>query len=145
LHLLESGQTVDYRLSAAEDLAREMPEAFDVITCMEMLEHVPDPAVTVAACAALLKPGGHAFFATINRNPKSYLFAVIGAEYLLRLLPRGTHDYARFIKPSELAAMSRNAGLEISHLTGMTYNPFAKVYALGRDTDVNYILHARKA
>ena len=145
LHLLESGQKVDYRLHAAEDLAREMPCAFDVITCMEMLEHVPDPAATVAACAALLKPGGHSFFATLNRNPKSYLFAILGAEYLLRLLPRGTHDYARFIKPSELAAMCRTADLDVAHVTGMTYNPFTKVYALGPDTDVNYILHARKA
>ena len=145
LHLLESGQAVDYRMSTAEDLAREMPNAFDVVTCMEMLEHVPDPAATVASCAVLLKPGGHAFFATINRNAKSYLFAVIGAEYVLRLLPRGTHDYARFIRPSELAAMGRNAGLEISQVTGMTYNPFTRVYALGPDADVNYILHARKA
>jgi len=144
LHLLESGRSVDYRLVSAEDLAREAPQCFDVITCMEMLEHVPAPAVTVAACAALLKPRGHAFFATINRNPKSYLLAVIGAEYLLRLLPRGTHDYARFIKPSELAAMCRTSGLTVSQLTGMTYNPFAKAYSLGADVDVNYILHATK-
>jgi 2-polyprenyl-6-hydroxyphenyl methylase/3-demethylubiquinone-9 3-methyltransferase len=144
LHLLESGRTVDYRLAAAEELVREMPEAFDVVTCMEMLEHVPDPAATVVACAELLKPGGHAFFATINRNPKSYLFAVVGAEYVLRLLPRGTHDYARFIRPSELAAMCRSGGLTVSDITGMTYNPFTQVYALGRDTDVNYILYARK-
>jgi 2-polyprenyl-6-hydroxyphenyl methylase/3-demethylubiquinone-9 3-methyltransferase len=144
LHLLESGHEVDYRLAAAEDLARDMPNAFDVITCMEMLEHVPDPAATVAACATLLKPSGHAFFATINRNPKSYLFAVIGAEYILRLLPRGTHDYARFIKPSELAAMCRRAGMETAQMTGMTYNPFTKVYSLGEDVDVNYILHATK-
>ena len=145
LHLLESGINVDYRLAAAEDLAREMPGAFDVVTCMEMLEHVPDPASTVAACSSLLRPGGHAFFATINRNPKSYLFAVIGAEYVLRLLPRGTHDYARFIKPSELAAMCRSAGLSVSGLTGMSYNPFTRIYALGPDVDVNYILHAMKA
>jgi 2-polyprenyl-6-hydroxyphenyl methylase/3-demethylubiquinone-9 3-methyltransferase len=144
LHLLESGLNVDYRLISAEALAREAQGTFDVVTCMEMLEHVPNPSVTVAACAALLKPGGHAFFATINRNPKSYLFAVIGAEYLLRLLPRGTHDYARFIKPSELAAMCRASGLAVFQVTGMTYNPFTKVYSLGADVDVNYILHAVK-
>ena len=144
LHLLESGIDVDYRLTAAEDLAREMPGAFDIVTCMEMLEHVPDPASTVVACSSLLRPGGHAFFATINRNPKSYLFAVIGAEYVLRLLPRGTHDYARFIKPSELAAMCRSAGLSVSGLTGMSYNPITRIYALGPDVDVNYILHAIK-
>jgi 2-polyprenyl-6-hydroxyphenyl methylase/3-demethylubiquinone-9 3-methyltransferase len=144
LHLLETGREVDYRLIAAEALAQEAPGAFDVVTCMEMLEHVPDPASTVAACGALLKPGGLAFFATLNRNLKSYLFAVIGAEYVLRLLPRGTHDYAKFIKPSELAAMCRRAGLEVAGITGMSYNPLAKTYALGSDTDVNYILHARR-
>jgi 2-polyprenyl-6-hydroxyphenyl methylase/3-demethylubiquinone-9 3-methyltransferase len=144
LHLLESGLDVDYRLAAAEELAGEMPRAFDIVTCMEMLEHVPDPASTVTACSSLLRPGGRAFFATINRNPKAYLFAVIGAEYVLRLLPRGTHDYARFVKPSELAAMCRTAGLSLSGLTGMTYNPFTRTYALGPDVDVNYILHATK-
>jgi len=144
LHLLESGLTVDYRLISAEDLAREAPQGFDVITCMELLEHVPDPSATVAACASLLKPGGNAFFATLNRNPRSYLFAIIGAEYVLRLLPRGTHDYARFIKPSELAAMCRTAGLTVSQITGMSYNPFTKVYSLGSNVDVNYILHATK-
>lgn len=144
LHLLETGREVDYRMIAAEDLAREAPGAFDVVTCMEMLEHVPDPAATVAACAALLKPGGRAFFATLNRNPKSYLLAIVGAEYVLKLLPRGTHDYAKFIKPSELAAMCRNAGLDPAGMTGMTYNPFTKTYALGSDTDVNYIMHAAK-
>lgn len=112
---------------------------------MELLEHVPDPASTVAACAALARPGGHLFFSTINRNPKSYLFAIIGAEYILRMLPRGTHDYARFIKPSELAQFCRAAGLEIRDITGMTYNPITKVYALGPDSDVNYIVHAVKA
>lgn len=145
LHLLESGRQVDYRMIPAEDLARESPRSFDVVTCMEMLEHVPDPSATVSACAQLLKAGGHAFFATINRNLKSYLFAVVGAEYVLRLLPRGTHDYAKFVKPSELAAMCRKAGLSVASLAGMTYNPFTKSYALGSDTDVNYILHARKA
>lgn len=144
LHLLESGLEVDYRLMAAEVLALESPHAFDVVTCMELLEHVPDPPATVRACADLARPGAQVFFSTINRNPKSYLLAVVGAEYVLKLLPRGTHDYARFIKPSELSAMCRAAGLRVSGITGMTYNPFTKVYALGPDTDVNYILHAVK-
>jgi 2-polyprenyl-6-hydroxyphenyl methylase/3-demethylubiquinone-9 3-methyltransferase len=144
LHLLESGQRVEYRKVSAEDLARERPASYDAVTCMEMLEHVPDPADTVAACAALVKPGGHVFFSTINRNAKAYLFAVVGAEYLLRLLPRGTHDYARFIKPSELAALCRRAQLNIAELTGMTYNPFTQRYALESDASVNYILHATK-
>lgn len=144
LHLLESGQQVNYRQIAVEVLADEAPASFDVVTCMEMLEHVPDPAAVVHACAALLKPGGHAFFATLNRNPKSYLFAIIGAEYVLNMLPRGTHDYERFIKPSELSSSCRSAGLETINLIGMTYNPFTKVYALEADTDVNYILSTRK-
>jgi 2-polyprenyl-6-hydroxyphenyl methylase/3-demethylubiquinone-9 3-methyltransferase len=143
LHLLESGLTVDYRLRSAEDLALEMPGHFDVVTCMELLEHVPDPGATVKACAQLVKPGSPVFFSTINRNPKSYLYAVIGAEYVLGLLPRGTHDYARFVKPSELAAMCRAAGLTVDAVTGMKYNPFTKRYALTPDTDVNYLLHAR--
>ncbi|MCC7546129.1 MAG: bifunctional 2-polyprenyl-6-hydroxyphenol methylase/3-demethylubiquinol 3-O-methyltransferase UbiG [Burkholderiales bacterium] len=145
LHLLESGHRVDYRKVAVETLAHEQPQSFDVVTCMEVLEHVPDPASQVQACARLLRPGGHAFFATINRNPKSFLFAIVGAEYVLRLLPRGTHEYARLIKPSELAAMCRRANLTVDELTGMTYNPLTQVYALGRDTDVNYMLHARAA
>ena len=144
LHLIESGVRIEYLHIAAEDLARERANAYDVVTCMEMLEHVPDPAATVAACAALVKPGGHVFFSTINRNPKSYLFAVIGAEYILGLLPRGTHDYARFIKPSELATMCRAARLDVAGLIGMTYNPFTKTYALGTDSSVNYILHTLK-
>ncbi len=144
LHLLETGQHVDYRKISAEDLALERPASFDVVTCMEMLEHVPDPAATVAACAALVKPGGHVFFSTLNRNPKAYLFAVIGAEYLLRLLPRGTHDYARFIKPSELSAMCRNAQLEVAGLNGMSYNPFTQRYALEAGVSVNYLLRATK-
>lgn len=143
LHLLESKLGVVYRNIAVETLAQEAPHSFDVVTCMEMLEHVPDPASAVRACAALLKPGGHAFFATLNRNPKSYLYAIIGAEYVLNLLPRGTHDYTRFIKPSELSATCRSAGLDISGITGMTYNPFSKIYALEADTSVNYILCAR--
>jgi len=144
LHLFESGRTVDYRLTTAEALAHEMPRQFDVVTCMEMLEHVPDPGATVAACSQLVRPGGHVFFSTINRNPKSYLFAIIGAEYVLKLLPRGTHDYAKFIKPSELSGMCRRATLTVADVIGMTYNPFSKRYALGRDTDVNYIVHAQK-
>jgi 2-polyprenyl-6-hydroxyphenyl methylase/3-demethylubiquinone-9 3-methyltransferase len=129
---------------SAEELARQRPQQYDVVTCMELLEHVPDPAATVRACADLVKPGGWVFFATINRNPKSYLFAVIGAEYVLRLLPRGTHDYAKFIKPSELSAMCRRAELSVAGVIGMTYNPLTRRYALEHDADVNYILHARK-
>ena len=144
LHQLESGVTVDYRLVAAETLAAEMPGSFDLITCMEMLEHVPDPGSTVAACARLVKPGGKAVFATINRNPKAYLFAVVGAEYLLRLLPRGTHDYARFLKPSELAALARKAALDAEAIVGMSYNPLTKSYSLGPDTSVNYIATFRR-
>lgn len=140
LHLLESGKQVNYRKIAVEELAREQPHHYDVVTCMEMLEHVPNPASTVKACAQLAKPGGWVFFSTINRNPKSYLFAVIGAEYVLNLLPRGTHDYAKFIKPSELARMARSAGLDVEEIIGMTYNPITKVYALEADSDVNYIM-----
>ncbi|MCX7892939.1 MAG: bifunctional 2-polyprenyl-6-hydroxyphenol methylase/3-demethylubiquinol 3-O-methyltransferase UbiG [Burkholderiales bacterium] len=144
LHLLESGLAIDYEKIAAEELARREPDRYDVVTCMEVLEHVPDPASTVRACAQLAKPGGDVFFATINRNPKSYLFAIIGAEYVLRLLPRGTHEYARLIKPSELARFARDAGLEVKEILGMTYNPLTKIYSLGRDTDVNYLVHAVK-
>jgi 2-polyprenyl-6-hydroxyphenyl methylase/3-demethylubiquinone-9 3-methyltransferase len=145
LHKLESGVAVDYRLVAAEDLAREMPAAFDVVTCMEMLEHVPDPASTVAACAALAKPGGIVVFSTINRNPKSYVFAILGAEYVLKLLPRGTHDWSRFIRPSELAAHARRAGLDLLLSTGLLYNPLTKAFRLEpRDTDVNYLAAFRK-
>ena len=144
LHLLESGNQVDYRNVAAEDLARELPLHFDVVTCMELLEHVPAPASTVGACATLVKLGGHVFFSTINRNPKSYLFAVLGAEYVLKLLPRGTHSYAKFIKPSELGALCRQAGLDVAQIIGMTYNPLTGIYALKPDTDVNYILHCQK-
>ena len=145
LHLYESGRQVDYQHISAEDFAAQHPRTFDVVTCMEMLEHVPDPASVVAACAQLVKPGGWVFFSTINRNPKSYLFAVIGAEYVLKLLPRGTHDYAKFIKPAELARMAREAGLETQELLGMTYNPLTKVYKLEADTDVNYLLATRLA
>ncbi len=144
LHLLESGQKADYRRMSAEELAAERPGEFDVVTCLEMLEHVPDPASTVRACAQLVRPGGTVFFSTINRNPKSYLFAVVGAEYILRLLPRGTHDYAKFIRPAELSRFAREAGLMVEEIIGMTYNPFSKTYALGPDTDVNYLLRARR-
>ena len=143
LHLLESGRDVDYRLMTVEQLAAERPASFDIVTCMELLEHVPDPQSTVSACASLLRPGGSAFFATINRNPKSYLFAIVGAEYVLKLLPRGTHDYAKFIKPSELAAMCRHASLDLSSVIGMTYNPLTRCYALENNTGVNYIMHCR--
>lgn len=143
MHLQLSGLSVTYRNIAVEEMAREAPHSFGVVTCMEMLEHVPDPAAVIRSCAELLLPGGYAFFATLNRNPKSYLYAIIGAEYVLGLLPRGTHDYARFIKPSELAADCRNASLEVSGVTGMTYNPFSKTYALEADASVNYILCAR--
>jgi 2-polyprenyl-6-hydroxyphenyl methylase/3-demethylubiquinone-9 3-methyltransferase len=144
LHLLESGRQVTYRMISVEALAREEPRGYDVVTCMEVLEHVPDPASQVTACAQLLKPGGHALFATINRNPKSFLLAIVGAEYVLRLLPRGTHRYDKLIKPSELATMCRDAALEVTGLTGMTYNPLARTYRLSADTDVNYLLHARR-
>ena len=144
LHLLESGQTVDYRLIAAEQMAQEQPSRFDCVTCMEMLEHVPDPTSTVSAAAALTKPGGWVFFSTLNRNPKSFLLAIIGAEYVLNLLPKGTHEYRRFITPAELAAMARDAGLTVAGFIGMTYNPFSKVYALCDDVSVNYLVACRK-
>ncbi|MBI2308515.1 MAG: bifunctional 2-polyprenyl-6-hydroxyphenol methylase/3-demethylubiquinol 3-O-methyltransferase UbiG [Rhodocyclales bacterium] len=141
LHLLESGRSVDYRHTSAEALAEEEAGGYDIVTCLEMLEHVPNPASTIASCAALVKPGGHVFFSTINRNPKAYLLAVIGAEYVLRMLPKGTHDYAKFIKPSELARWAKSVGLELDEVIGMSYNPFAKSYSLGRNTDVNYLVH----
>lgn len=144
LHKLESGAAVDYRLVAVEALAAEQPESFDVVTCMEMLEHVPDPAAVVRACAGLVKPGGKVFFSTLNRNPKSYLLAVVGAEYLLKMLPKGTHEYEKFIKPSELSAWCRDAGLDVAGMTGMSYNPLTKRYWLGEDVSVNYLLHANK-
>ena len=144
LHKLESGVAVDYECVSAEDLALREPASFDLVTCMEMLEHVPDPASTVRACATLVKPGGKLFFSTINRNPKSYLFAVIGAEYVLRLLPRGTHDYAKFVKPSELARYCRDARLDTGELIGMSYNPISGRYWLDGDTSVNYLMQAAR-
>jgi 2-polyprenyl-6-hydroxyphenyl methylase / 3-demethylubiquinone-9 3-methyltransferase len=144
LHLLESGQKVDYRLVSAEQIADEQPASFDSVMCMEMLEHVPDPISTIRACAKLAKPGAWLFFSTLNRNPKSFLFAIIGAEYVLNLLPKGTHEYRRFITPAELSAMAREAGLTVSEFTGMTYNPFTKRYALNNDVSVNYIVACRK-
>ena len=144
LHILESGVTVDYRQTTAEQLAESEPAAFDVITCMELLEHVPDPASLIAACAQLAKPGGQVFFSTLNRNPKSYLLAVGAAEYLLKMLPKGTHDYAKFIRPAELARWARAAGLELRNLTGMSYNPVTRHYSLGDDVSVNYLVHCAK-
>jgi len=145
LHLKESGQKVDYQKIAAEDLAREQPASFDIVTCMEMLEHVPDPGSIVAACAQLVKPGGQVFFSTLNRNPKSWLFAIVGAEYILKLLPRGTHEYLKFIRPSELERMSRFAGLNVRAYTGMHYNPLTRRYTLGPGVDVNYLVHAERS
>ena len=144
LHLLESRLAIEYLSVSAEDLAGSRAGSFDVVTCMELLEHVPEPAAMVAACASLVRPGGQVFFSTINRNPKSYLFAVVGAEYVLKLLPKGTHDYMRFIKPSELSRWSRAAGLRADELIGMTYNPLTRRYRLGRDCDVNYLLRATR-
>jgi 2-polyprenyl-6-hydroxyphenyl methylase/3-demethylubiquinone-9 3-methyltransferase len=145
LHSLESGIKVRYELIAAEELAAREAGQYDVVTCMEMLEHVPDPAAIVQACAKLVKPGGHIFFSTLNRNPKSYLFAIIGAEYILGLLPRGTHDYAKFITPAELSGFARTADLEVQALKGMTYNPLTKIYSLNQDTSVNYLVATVKS
>jgi len=140
LHQLESGVEVDYRQCTVETLAAEMPGQFDVVTCLEMLEHVPDPASVIHACHTLVKPGGQVFFSTINRNPKAYLLAIIGAEYLLKLLPRGTHDFAKFIRPSELGAWCRASGLAVEDIVGLTYNPLTRHYKLGRDVDVNFMI-----
>ena len=144
LHRMETGSNVDYRLVSAEDLAAELPGAFDMVTCMEMLEHVPDPPAIVDACAKLVKPGGLVFFSTINRNAKSFLFAIVGAEYVLKLLPRGTHDYARFLRPREIAAWCRSAGLEPQTTRGLEYNPLSRRYRLSADTSVNYLVACRK-
>jgi 2-polyprenyl-6-hydroxyphenyl methylase/3-demethylubiquinone-9 3-methyltransferase len=145
LHALEAGvENLEYREIATEALAAEKPGAFDVVTCMEMLEHVPEPAAIVDACSTLAAPGGWVFFSTLNRNPKSFLFAIVGAEYVLRLLPKGTHEYERFIRPSELARWCREAGLEVAATRGMEYNPFTRRYWLSGDTSVNYMIACRK-
>ena len=143
LHTLESGAEIDYKQTTAEALAAEEPAKYDVVTCLEMLEHVPDPASVVEACARLVKPGGDLYFATINRNPKAYLFAIIGAEQILKLLPKGTHQYERFIKPAELAGWIRNAGAKVENIKGMNYNPLTDRYWLSSDVAVNYLVHAR--
>ena len=145
LHAMEAGlDNVDYREISAEALALEQPGGFDVVTCMEMLEHVPQPPSVVAACARLVRPGGHVFFSTINRNAKSFLFAIVGAEHVLRLLPKGTHEYAKFIRPSELAHACRSAGLEVTHTRGMEYSPLSERYWLSDDTSVNYLFACRR-
>lgn len=144
LHALETGVQVDYQQIAVEQLADQQPESVDLITCLEVLEHVPDPAATINACARLLRPGGHMIVSTINRNAKSWLFAIVGAEYVLNMLPRGTHEWQRFIRPSEMDRHFRTAGLDTRDVTGMTYNPLLKSYKLGRDVDVNYFMHATK-
>ena len=140
LHLLESGLEVDYMRLPVEQLAEQQPASFDVVTCMEMLEHVPDPSSVIRACAKLVKPGGHVFFSTLNRNPKSYLFAIVGAEYLLKLLPKGTHDFSKFIRPSEMGGWIREADLDLLDMIGLVYNPITKAYKLGSDVDVNYMM-----
>lgn len=144
LHALESQVEVTYRQISAEAIATEAPEQFDVVTCMEMLEHVPDPASVIAACAALVKPGGDVFFSTLNRNPKAFALAILGAEYVLNMLPKGTHEYAKFIKPSELERWARSVGLELRNIAGMTYNPLFQSYRLGNDVDVNYLMYFKK-
>lgn len=140
LHGLESGIKVDYQKISAEAFAEQQPERFDLVTCMEMLEHVPDPSSIVSACAKMVKPGGYVFFSTLNRKPKAWLLAIVGAEHLLKMLPKGTHDYKTFIKPSELSSWCRHAGLEMRGIVGIEYNPFSKRFSLGKDIDVNYII-----
>ena len=145
MHLLESGAEVDYRQIPAEELAAQQPGQWDVVTCMELLEHVPDPAALIQACKQLAKPGGHVFFSTLNRNPKSYIQAIVGAEYLLRMLPKGTHDYAKFIRPSEMGRWIRQAELRLQDMTGLSYNPLSQTYSLSKNLDVNYMLYARRS
>ena len=144
LHLMESGVEVDYHQTTAEDFSVERPATFDVVTCMELIEHVPDPVSLIRACATLAKPGGHVFFSTINRNVKAYILAVIGAEYVLNMLPKGTHDYRRFVKPSELAAWARSSDLTFRDLTGLSYNPLTRRFSLDSNVDVNYMAYFRK-
>lgn len=144
LHQYESGLQIDYRLITAEEIAIEQPEKYDIVTCLEMLEHVPDPSSIIQSCAKLVKPGGDIFFSTLNRNMKSYLFAILGAEYVLKLIPKNTHDFAKFIRPSELSAWARKAGLNIVEMVGMGYNPLSKQYFLNADISVNYLVHAKK-
>ncbi len=144
-HAEENSLNINYQNIAVETLAAEQPGSFDIVTCLEMLEHVPDPASVVQACATLVKPGGHIFFSTINRNPKSYLFAIVGAEYVLNLVPRGTHEYMRFIKPSELGLWARQANLRVNDVSGMSYNPLTNVATIGDDSGVNYFMHAQAA
>ena len=144
LHQAESGTNVEYLRSTAEDLASKRPGQFDVVTCLEMLEHVPSPPAVIAACAELLRPGGNIFFSTINRNPKSFLFAIVAAEYVLRLLPAGTHEYQKFIRPSELERWSRHSGLQLQGSIGLHYNPLTREYSLGENIDVNYIMHFQR-
>ena len=144
LHKLETGAKLEYQQITAEELADKEAGKYDVVTCMEMLEHVPDPSSVIAACSKLVKPDGHVFFSTINRNPKSYLFAIVGAEYIMQMLPKGTHDYSKFIKPSELENWARSADLHLRELTGMSYNLLSKKYSLGHDVDVNYLMHTQK-
>ena len=145
LHQLESGLSIDYQKSTAEEFAKDHENTFDIVTCLEMLEHVPDPSSVINACAKMVKPGGTVFFSTINRNPKAFLFAIVGAEYLLRMLPRGTHEYGKFIRPSELANWSRDAGLQVNQMTGLLFNPLSKKYRLSdTDMDVNYMISTQK-
>lgn len=144
LHALEAGLTINYQLSTAETMAANAAGKFDVVTCMEMLEHVPDPVAVIKACANLVKPGGHVFFSTLNRHPKAYLLAVLGAEYIMKMLPKGTHDYQRFIRPSEMASWCRQAGLSVKDITGLSYNPLTKTYSLGDDVKVNYLMHCQQ-
>jgi 2-polyprenyl-6-hydroxyphenyl methylase/3-demethylubiquinone-9 3-methyltransferase len=145
LHQLESGVEVDYQQTTAEQLAEQHPGRFDIVTCLEMLEHVPDPSSVIRACATLVKPGGHVFFSTINRNPKSFVFAIVGAEYILKLLPRGTHEFAKFIKPAELSGWSRDADLDLQDIIGLTYNPLTRIYKLESNVDVNYMMHTQRS
>ncbi len=144
LHALEAGLTIDYQQTTAEAMAANHPAEFDAVTCMEMLEHVPDPQAIIEACAQMVKPGGDVYFSTLNRNPKAWFLAIVGAEYIANMLPKGTHDYARFIKPSELARACREAGLTVSAIAGISYNPLTRKYALTRDVDVNYLMHCRR-